>query len=88
MHSMVGKVSSRHLKISNSDNQFNSTVKGIANKAIFYSCISFVVVFILVVAVLDELGEGAPHCGGSSCVGSAVEVEEDGAKRTLLTKFI
>ena len=56
-------------------------------KAIFYSCISIVVVFVLVVAVLEELGEGAPHCGGSS-VGSAVEVEVDGAKRTLLSKFI
>ena len=43
--------------------------------------------FVLVVAVLEELGEGSPHCGGSS-VGSAVEVEVDGAKRTLLSKYI
>ena len=43
--------------------------------------------FVLVVAVLEELGEGAPHCGGS-CVGRTVEVEVDGAKRTLLSKFI
>ena len=46
--------------------------------------------FVLVVAVLDELGEGAPHCGGSS-IGRTVEVEVvevDGAKRTLLSKFI
>ena len=56
-------------------------------KAIFYSCISIVVVFVLVVAVLEELGEGAPHCAGSS-VGRRVEVEVDGAKRTLLSKFI
>ena len=35
------------------------------------------------VAVLDALGAGAVQCGGSS-VGTAVEVEVDGAKITLL----
>ena len=39
--------------------------------------------YILLVAVLEALGAGAVHCGGSS-VGTAVEVEVDGAKITLL----
>ena len=54
--------------------------------------------YILLVAVLELLGAGTTHCGGSS-IGTAVEVEVeedvvavevevDGAKRTLLTKFI
>ena len=36
--------------------------------------------YVLLVAVLEALGAGAVHCGGSS-VGTAVEVEVDGAKK-------
>ena len=39
--------------------------------------------FVLVVAVLEGLGEGAPQCA-ASCVGRTVEVEVGGAKITLL----
>ena len=39
--------------------------------------------YVLVVAVLEVPDAGASQCGGSS-VGSAVEVEVDGAKIILL----
>ena len=41
---------------------------------------------VLVVAVLEVLDAGASQCGGSS-VGSAVEVEVDGAKIILYYNY-
>ena len=42
--------------------------------------------YVLVVAVLEVLDAGASQCGGSS-VGSAVEVEVDGAKIILYYNY-